>query len=137
MKKHRQLVMVIPLLALAILACSYSFAFGTDTPSATPSSKTEENFDQTNGLLPHALLYLGRDNMGVMQVFRMARDGKTATQLTSEPTDVTEYDVSPADGSIAYVVNNQLVYANGSVRRVLVDGGAVDPNNQLINQVSS
>ena len=137
MKKHRQLVMVIPLLALAILACSYSFAFGTDTPSSTPSGKATENPDRTNDLLPHTLLYLGRDNMGVIQVFRMARDGKTVTQLTSEPTDVTEYDASPADGSIAYVVNNQLVYANGSVRRVLVDGGTVDPNNQFINRLSS
>jgi hypothetical protein len=36
-------------------------------------------------------------------------------------------------------VNNQLIYINadGSIRRVLVDGGALDPDNQLINQVSS
>src|SRR5512147_247209 len=98
MKKHRQLAMVILLLALATLACSYSFAFGTDTPSSPPPSQAGENLDQTNDLLPHTLLYLGRDSMGTIQVFRMARDGKTATQLTSEPTGVTEYDVSPADG---------------------------------------
>jgi hypothetical protein len=50
-----------------------------------------------------------------------------------------DYDVSPVDGSVAYVANNQLLYINadGSERQVLVDGGAVDPNNPFISTISS
>jgi hypothetical protein len=56
----------------------------------------------------------------------MERDGKTQTQLTFEPVNVTDYDVSLADGSLAYVASNQLLLANadGSNRRVLIDGGS-------------
>jgi Tol biopolymer transport system component len=56
----------------------------------------------------------------------MERDGKTKTQLTSEPANVWDYDISRADGSIAYEANNQLIliHADGSDRRVLVQGGS-------------
>lgn len=92
------------------------------------------------GLLPHSLYYLsnGSGNGGVLQVFRMEKDGKTTHQITSEPTEVGNYGVSPVDGSVAYVVNNQLVIINadGSGRRVLVDGGAVDENNPFVARIS-
>ncbi len=69
----------------------------------------------------------------------MERDGKTVHQVTSEPSGVGEYDVSPVDGRVAYVANNQLVVINpdGSVRTVLVDGGTVDPNNPIVNSLGS
>ncbi len=91
-------------------------------PIDTPSLPAE--------LLPHTLYYLANGG----QVFRMERDGKTVTQITSETSNVTGYDVSPADGSIAYVASNQLLLANadGSNRRVLVDGGPRDGNNPWI-----
>jgi hypothetical protein len=59
----------------------------------------------------------------------MERDGVTKTQLTFEPTNVVDYDVSAADGSLVYAVDNHLVLANadGSNRRVLVQGNP-DPN---------
>jgi hypothetical protein len=52
---------------------------------------------------------------------------------------VNDYDISRIDGSVAYVANNQLllINADGSNRRVLVDGGAVDPNNPFISTISS
>ena len=39
---------------------------------------------------------------------------------------MTDYDVSLADGSLAYLASNQLLLANtdGSNRRVLIDGGS-------------
>jgi hypothetical protein len=69
----------------------------------------------------------------------METDGVTQHPVTSETESVTDYDVSLADGSVAYVVNNQLLYINadGSERRVLVDGGTADPNNPFINKLSS
>lgn len=89
--------------------------------------------------LPHTLYYLGTDSAGLIQVFRIEQDGATQRQLTSEPVSVNEYDVSRVDGSVAYVANNQLllINADGSNRRMLVDGGAVDPNNPFISTIGS
>ena len=90
-------------------------------------------------LLPRTFYYLGTDSAGLLQVFRMERDGVAQRQVTSEAVSVNEYDVSPVDGSVAFVANNQLllVNADGSNRRTLVDGGPVDPNNPFMNMVSS
>jgi len=95
--------------------------------------------DGSGGPLPRTFYYLGSDSAGLMQVFRIERDGITQRQLTSESVSVNDYDVSLVDGSVAYVANNQLLLINvdGSNRRVLVDGGVMDPNNPFINNVSS
>ncbi len=50
----------------------------------------------------------------------MERDGKTQTQLTFEPVNVTDYDVSVVDGSIAYTASNQLLLANADASNRLV-----------------
>jgi hypothetical protein len=91
------------------------------------------------GLLPHSFYYLGVDSAGLLQIFRLEADGVTQRQITSEPVTVNEYDVSRVDGSVAFIANNQLVLVNadGSNRRVLVDGGPVDPNNPFINTISN
>jgi len=83
----------------------------------------------TPSVLPQSLYFLGSDSQAVTQIYRMERDGRTRTQLTFEPVNVWDYDVSRADGSLAYEVNNQLVLVNadGSNRRVLVDGPS-DPD---------
>jgi Tol biopolymer transport system component len=69
----------------------------------------------------------------------MLPDGATRNQVTAETVNVTDYDVSRIDGSVAYVVNNTLFYINadGSERRELVDGGPVDPNNPFVSALSS
>lgn len=90
-------------------------------------------------VLPRSFYYLAPDAAGVMQVFRMEKDGTTQHPVTSESVNVTDFDVSKIDGSVAFVANNQLLYINGdgSERRVLVDGGTVDPNNPFISTISS
>lgn len=89
-----------------------------ETPTVMP--------DAAVSLLPHSLYFLGRDAQSLTQLYRIERDGKTVTQLTFEPVNVTDYDVSMADGSLAYVASNQLLLANadGSNRRVLANGGS-------------
>lgn len=89
-----------------------------DTPTSAPEVSTS--------LLPRSLYYLGKDNQWISQIYRLERDGKTKIQLTFEPVNVTDYDVSLADGSVAYVVGNQLMLANadGSNRRFLANGGS-------------
>jgi hypothetical protein len=102
----------------------------TASPSSPPGGTT---------LIPRSFYYLGSDSAGLLQVFRIETDGVTQRQLTSEPVTVNDFDVSRIDGSVAYVANNQLllINADGSNRRVLVDGGPVDPNNPFISTIGS
>jgi hypothetical protein len=109
---------------------------GDGNPTATgPSPSTPGGAT----LLPRSFYYLGIDSAGLTQVFRIEPDGVTQRQVTSEPVTVNDYDVSRIDGSVAYVANNQLllINADGSNRRLLVDGGPVDPNNPFINTMDS
>jgi hypothetical protein len=128
---------------MATLACSFpglapTQVISTPTvelsvePSAPPSESPADP-------LPHTFYYRGRDGAELMQVFRLERDGTTRRQLTSESVEVTDYGVSPADGSVAYVANNQLLLVNvdGSGRRVLVDGGPIDENNPFLNVITN
>jgi hypothetical protein len=89
-----------------------SAAISTPAPESAP------------GLLPYPLYFLGNDSLAVSQIYRLERDGKTKIQLTAEPSNVWDFDISRAEGSIAYEVNNQLILINadGSNRRVLVEG---------------
>jgi Tol biopolymer transport system component len=82
---------------------------------------------------------MNNDGIGIAQVFRLGTDGKSLTQVTNEASAVGSYDVSPVDGSVAYVVNNQLVLINadGSDHRVLADGGPIDPANPFITSLTS
>jgi hypothetical protein len=107
--------------------------------AVAPGTGTTPGTDGSAGILPHTFYYLGTDSAGLTQVFRIERDGTTQHQITSEPVNVNDYDVSGVDGSVAYVANNQLLWINadGSNRRVIVDGGAVDPNNPFISNMSS
>ena len=105
---------------------------GTDSATAPAP-------DGSGATLPHTFYYLGADSAGLMQVFRIEPDGTTQRQITSEADNVNDYDVSPVDGSVAYVANNQLllIHADGSNRRVLLDGGPVDVNNPFISTIGS
>jgi len=163
MNKRIQVFSAFLALAIAVLACSF-FPFESDatppsspdqvgtaialtlqalTPEADAGETTPEPSAQPSaspaGLLAHTFYYLGTDNVGLTQVFRIERDGITQRQLTSEPVNVNDYGVSPADGSIAYVTNNQLLFANadGFGRRVLVDGGPLDENNPFLSMINS
>ena len=123
--------------ALSALATPTASPAATSVPTqlASPTSVSTT----TSDVLPHSLYFLNNDKGGLVQIFRIERDGKTTSQITFEPSNVDSYDISPKDGSIAYVSNNQLllVDANGAGRRVLVDGGAINENNRLSNTVGS
>ena len=93
----------------------------------------------TSSLLPHPLYFLNNDGAGLAQVYRLDKDGVTVTQLTFEPANVNDYDVSMMDGSVAYVSNNQLftINSDGSNRSMIFDEGAVSnpvwsPNGETI-----
>jgi len=158
MKKQYFPVIGLLILALAGMACNSSVSVG-DSPSSsdevativastmqalTPSAPdlaTEEPAPATESaeLLPHDFYFLGTDNTtGLTQVFRIERNGTTSHQLTFEPSNVESYDVSLADGSVAYISNRQLLWAdiNGAGRRVLVDAGPADPIDPIFSVIS-
>ncbi|MDP2976214.1 MAG: hypothetical protein Q8N45_08385, partial [Anaerolineales bacterium] len=141
MSARIKLISVVLVLVASILACSL-LPGGTPQPAGdvistvvaatlqalTPGaagSPATATANEAPSLLPHDLYYQTKDGAGHLQVFRLARDGATVTQVTSEAADVDNYDISPVDGSLAYVSNNQLLVAaaDGSGRRLLVDGG--------------
>lgn len=157
MTKHFQTFSVLLILTIVMVACTSPAVEGGTQPSSsdqvatvvvmtlqalTPevdAGQTPEPEAPADALLPHTFYFLGTDNAGLTQVFRIERDGKTQKQLTFEPVDVKGYDVSQVDGSVAYVANNQLLLINtdGSGRRLLVDGGAVDENNPFISIINN
>jgi hypothetical protein len=99
---------------------------------ATPPPTTES-------LLPASMYFLNADSAGLTQVYRLAMDGVTITQLTFEPASVEDYDVSQMDGSLVYTSNNQLFTVNGdgSNRSMIVDGGVLDPNSPATTILSN
>jgi Tol biopolymer transport system component len=147
MNNKKYPIIAVVMLILATIACAVPGG-GTEQPSTadevativaatmqalTPSaSEAPAPTSAPADLLPHSLYFLNNDAVGIAQVFRLETDGTALTQLTFEPAAVREYDVSPADGSVVYASNNQLllINADGSGRRVLVDGGVADPNNE-------
>jgi len=118
------------LLAFVISSCASPAGVEATQPSASDQGETA--FTSTSaGLLPHTLYFVSNDVSGIAQVHRLETDGKTVKQITFEPVAVGLYDVSLANGSVVYVANNQLllINADGSSRRLLVDGGPINPNN--------
>lgn len=153
MRKQFRPLAAFLVLAIAMMACALPFGGGSQPSTdqvATVVALTMQALtpvsggvtpepEPASGVLPHSLYFLGTDGTGLTQVFRMERDGATQRQVTFEPSEVGNYGVSPVDGSVAYVANNQLllVNADGSGRRILVDGGVVDENNPFVNRISS
>src|SRR5687767_12412562 len=113
---------------------------GTPQALTAPAPETEVTSPaSTSGLLPHSMYFLNNDSAGLLQVYRLDKDGVTVTQVTFEPANVRDCDVSGVDGGVVYVSNNQLllVNADGSNRRVLLSGGAVDENNPFLTNINS
>jgi hypothetical protein len=92
----------------------------TAAPTAAPTTAAN--------ILPASLYYVSTRNN---QIWRIERDGVTATQITREAFDIDGFDVSPVDGSLVYVSNNALIIsdANGGARETRVNGGRVDPTD--------
>jgi hypothetical protein len=112
-------------------------------PADEPSFPTEEPLTPTeifitptedpDLLLSNSLYYISESSPYIFQVYRLERDGITITQITNEPTGLINYTVNPINGTVAYVVNNQiyLIGPDGSGRVMLVDGGPVDEDSNI------
>jgi hypothetical protein len=140
----RILIFIVALLAL-MLACANPL--GGEAPETTLNVETVvaatfEALTQVappppSSLLPASIYFLANDSIGRLQVFRLERDGATVTQLTFEPVEVKEFEVSLVDGSVAYISNNQIITVNadGSDRAMIFDGGAMDEINPFLTSI--
>ncbi len=107
--------------------------------AAAPEPLTPTLTPEPSSLLPHSMYFLNNDSAGIVQVYRLDKDGKTVTQITFEPAKVEDYDVSLIDGSVVYVSDNQMfmVDASGANRRKLLDGGTRDENNPFLSNITN
>ena len=103
------------------------------TPTPAPTQAPTQAPTAIPGVLPAPVYYLG--NKGDFdQIWRVEVDGKTVVQVTHEITTVTDFDVSPVDGKLVYISNNDLIVAgsDGNNRNMIIDGPprptAEDPN---------
>jgi Tol biopolymer transport system component len=103
-----------------------------------PQTGVTNPVPSAGGLLPRTMYFLNNDGAGIVQVYRLEKDGKTVKQITFEPAKVDYYDVSPIDGSVAYVSTNKIytVKVDGSNRSMIVDGGPTDPNEAFVNHIT-
>ncbi|MQC26939.1 MAG: hypothetical protein DWG76_05775 [Chloroflexi bacterium] len=84
-------------------------------------------------ILPHSVYFLSPAD-GIRQVWRLAADGVSLTQISRENELVSAFDVS-LDGRVALVSSNRLVLlsADGAERSVLVDGSDSNPDDADYN----
>jgi hypothetical protein len=141
MTSAKKLALAGLMLALALLACTLPDVGPTPVPALTPKSvdpdlipqQTETLTDQTEGDLPHTIYFLSDTTENIFQVWRLESSNYTSYQVTYESTDILDYTVSPVDGSVAYVVGNQLYWvdANGENRQLLVEGGPEENSDEF------
>jgi len=143
----------IPALLIAALACANPLPVVPAQPNvetvvaatfqaltaAAPALATATLAPEPASLLPHSLYFLNNDNAGLVQIYRLDREGEAVSQVTFEPARVDDYDVSLVDGSVVYVSNNQMfmVDASGANRRKLLEGGTIDENNPFLTRLSN
>lgn len=112
---------------LVLVACMVQPASQpAPTVAATTIPLTPTRTDATaTALLPAPLYLIGQDNN---QILRIESDGKTVTQITTEAGPVADFDVSPQDGHLVYVSENNLIASDawGQQRRVLLHGPQVE-----------
>lgn len=96
-----------PTPAVAVTPAPVESAVPTVTPDRVVESPVAE---EPKVLLPAPLYYLSGVN-GLLQIFRMERDGERVTQLTEEPEGITMFHRSPVDNRLVYITGNDLVVA--------------------------
>ena len=119
------------LLALGLTACG-TFVVDITTEQRQEESAAPEGVQSEvatvqpmlaggEAILPAPLLFINAEDG---QIWRVERDGRTLSPVTDEPAPITDFDVSPKDGALIYVSNNELIYFTSALggRRVVLFG---------------
>jgi hypothetical protein len=110
---------------------------GAPTETAAPATETtapEPTAAPQLGPLPDPVYFISAADG---QIWRVARDGTTLTQITREAAPVTYYDVSPADGGLVYISENTFILADGEGgnRRPLFGGPQEFGEDRINNEL--
>lgn len=92
----------------------------TAEPTVEPTTEptTEPTAEPEAELLPAPLYFINAEDD---QVWRIEADGETMAAVTAEDTPITDFDVNPADSSLALVAGNAIILAGpGEGRTELV-----------------
>ncbi len=114
----------VPVSTQVPIATATAASLPTRTSPASPSPPLSPT--PTPALLPHSLYFLDGVE-GAIQVWRLEPDGSTRVQITDEESGVDSFAVSPTDGRLAMISNNQLFLldGDGTHRQLIADGQAV------------
>jgi hypothetical protein len=110
----------------------------TPLPTSKPKPTATPTFLPPSPLLPAPLYFLSPDDNGIDQVWRIEMDGGISHPVTAVSESVTGYDVSKWDGSLAYIMGNDLyVLRPGTeVPELILDGEEIDPAEEWEKQVN-
>ena len=110
-----------------ILLAAFLVACGLSAPKQTPKSEPSpqmmnppSQIAQEHLQLPAPLYYLQAG-----QIWRLDTNAQTQQQITHETSPIVSFDVSPAHGKLAYIVENSLVTVDADGKnRVVLRAGA-------------
>jgi hypothetical protein len=112
----------------------------TKTPLSTskPKPTASPTFLPPSPLLPASLYFLSPDDNGIDQVWRIEMNGGISHPVTAVSESVTSYDVSKWDGSLAYIMGNDLyvLRLGTEVPELILDGEEIDPAEEWGKQVN-
>jgi hypothetical protein len=121
----------------ALDSSSPSVAQPTSVPMVSPTAAPQPTaVPLSDGVLPASFYFVTNSPTGDSHIVRLERDGTTRTNIVDEPRApamlILEFDISPADGSLAYIVQgangNSLIQTDpaGKNRTVLIADASVN-----------
>ena len=125
LKRSLKISLYLALVSCLLLACTITSRISSQERQPTPiKTMTPEATQQELFSLPAPLYYL-QDG----QIWRLDPDAQTIHQVTSEDAVVEAFDISPMDGSLAYISNNNLVVSDpdGGNQEILLAGAVLPP----------
>jgi hypothetical protein len=110
----------------------------TPLPTSKPKPTTTPTYIPPSPLLPAPLYFLSPDGNGIDQVWRIEMNGGISHPVTAVSESVTGYDVSKWDGSLAYIMGNDLYVLRPGIEvpELKLDGEEIDPAEEWEKQVN-
>lgn len=117
-----------PIASVPALSASPSQPRPSAPPTSTAATALPSLSTVPQALLPHSLCFLAADSNQENQVWRLDEDGITLHQVTADPDGVTDYDLSPKGGWLAYATGRGLYLAalDGSAVEKILESPAAD-----------
>ncbi len=121
---HFAVTQLLCLVGLLLSACGL-YPIVTPTPAPTETAVLDDTLPSLPLPILPASVYLISATDG--QIWRLEEDGETLERITNEGATITDLDLSPADGGLAYISGNSLIWTDafGEGRSVLATGPAL------------